>query len=150
MPKLYTLPMGFDKLIKKQHLPSCSLYDSVREHIILLLMTPSNTYRFDYEYGCSLWEQDFEILGNTWKNDAKQAIMKCVQTYEKRIGDDIRVDIDIQEETSVRDLGGDHLRHNKEFKLRKRLKVIVSGTLKETKEFFKIEENIYLSPGSLD
>jgi phage baseplate assembly protein W len=102
--------------------------------------------RYDPDFGCSIWDYDFENIANVnaWKDQVTKSIQDSLCTHEKRI-DKIKVGVDIRpEEVFDSQLG-------KVARIRKRLDVKVEGRIVKTNEQMKpFIEPIYISPISLD
>ncbi|RMG22361.1 MAG: hypothetical protein D6730_16600 [Bacteroidetes bacterium] len=143
--RYYSLPVPFGRLLNKQPLPTVRLETSVKQHILLILMTHFDEYRYDPTYGCSIWEQDFEMLPkvNTWKDELKRSIEDSLQTHEPRL-DRIKVTVKIAEQPFT------HPEDRKVRRIKKRISIDIQAKLRETDEPFQHQETLFLSPISLD
>lgn len=98
----YRLPIRFDKLLNEEggDLAKCSELESIDQHIELLLTTCPGENKFDRDWGCHIWDMDFErvVSRSTWEKDFNSHILAAIQKYEKRIND-IIVEIEIHEVT---------------------------------------------------
>lgn len=98
----YNLPIRFETLIgenEEEH-TMCTELESIDQHIELLLTTCPGELKFDQDWGCHIWDMDFQrvISHNTWEKDFKSHVLAAIQKYEKRISD-IGIEIDIHEVT---------------------------------------------------
>ena len=148
MHTFYSLPVSFQQLTARSKLARCPLEDSVRQHIYLILMTKLGEYAYDPQFGCEIWEQDFEVVSkaDTWKMQMEKRITATIRKKEKErlAPDDLRVKVSI-EEPVWEDAG------HKERRVRKKLTIRVSARLKATNEPLPdLEYTLFFSPFSLD
>lgn len=97
----HKLPIKFDFITDEEagsDISLCSEPESIDKHIELLLSTCPGEHSFDKNYGCRIWDMDFEriVSGKKWEEDFVACIREAVQTFEKRI-DNIEVFLDIKE-----------------------------------------------------
>ena len=137
----YSLPLRLDKIINKKFNPLCSLQESIAQNIYLLITTDFKELRFDHSYGCSIWEQDFEVLPNIkWKDILSSSLEKTIQTHEERLKN-IKVKIEIEEYKFM----------NKEnIRIKRKLIINIEGFTVKTNEKFDFIEQIFISPFSLE
>ncbi len=143
--KLYQIPLAFGTLMQRgKELPSVNLGTSIAQNIFLIVSTKYNEHRFDAEYGCEIWERDFETIVSplVWKEQINRSILKCVARYEPRL-ESVTVNTEIEEEeyrhpsTGVRSI-------------KKRVTANVRGTIKATGEMFTCAPKLFISPISMD
>lgn len=137
----YSFPLRSGELMKKKpEIPRCSLEESIRQHIYLILITRFEENRFDTSYGCELWEYDFESLKVL--DDKKHYLENCIKTlllnYEKRICEPA-VHISISEGPLV-----SHLKS--ENKIKRKIEVKVRGRVAQTNKVFNQNFVIFFSP----
>lgn len=143
---VYKLPLDTGHFLKSRTLPKCSLQESIRDHIQLLLTTAYGECRFDPEYGCEIWEHEFEHsqISKIWIDRMSLRIKASLAKYETRLTN-IQVQTSItEEEFQKRD------QSDKTVGLKKCLKIHVTGSLWSTNEEFYTNGKIYLSPFSAD
>lgn len=140
----YTLPLNCRKIIRKERQPICSLAESIRQHIHLILRTHLREYRFDPEFGCIVWDKDFETIRSVskWKGELVEAFSKAVKKYEKRL-------LQVQVIIDLDDLKVVDPQTRKIRELRKRITIHIGGTMGQTNEPFQHTEYIFFSPLSL-
>lgn len=96
----YKLPIRFDKLLDENggDLARCTEVESIDQHIELLLTTCPGENRFDRDWGCHIWDMDFErvVSRKKWEEDFNRHIFHAIRKYEKRIKD-VTIEVDIQE-----------------------------------------------------
>ncbi|PXV63765.1 phage baseplate assembly protein W [Dysgonomonas alginatilytica] len=87
----YKLPIQFDFVFgdETSQMPKCSEKESIDQYIELLLTTCPGEHEFDHEWGCRIWDMDFENVTakSDWEEKFKGHILSSVQRYEERIKD---------------------------------------------------------------
>lgn len=139
------MPLRFDQLMERnRELPSCDLYTSIAQNIFLIVSSKYNEHRFDPEYGCEIWEKDFELITNAllWQEQVNSSIVKSLSRYEPRL-EKVTVDTTLVEEPYVNPRT--HLRS-----VKKKIIVNIKGTIKQTGEPFFYAPKMFISPISLD
>lgn len=138
-PEYYSLPLSLDKVLQKQDHPRCSLQQSVYHHIHLILTTAFGEMTTDINYGCWIWENDFDNLTNNNKirEQIKQSLLFSVQKYEPRI-QNVKVDVMIKQEELLARINGRHVK--------KMLDITVTGKLVATKENFIYNDRFFTGP----
>ncbi len=137
----YSLPLTLDGLLEGKQHATCTLKESVYQHLYLILVTQFGESRYDVEYGCELWESDFSLMSQIkWKDLIRESFEKSVTKYEIRLIN-IKVKIELEEYEVM-------TKENKY--VRKRLGVGVEATLRQTNEQFTFFERIFLSPMSVE
>ena len=72
------------------------LEESIREFIWLTLITRPGSFHFDPEFGCHIWDQEFQyIKKGRFKEDVQKAVQESVERYETRLKG-VRVDISVR------------------------------------------------------
>ncbi|RFM36624.1 GPW/gp25 family protein [Chitinophaga silvisoli] len=138
----YKLPMDFSRILQKQDLPDVNLEESVGQHIQLLITTVLGENKDDPQYGCQLWDSDFDIRAsnNEVKEQVELSIRASINRYEKRLTQ-TRVVAQISQE----ELMGISAK-----KVKKKIKVTVTGVLARNKTEFHYSSFFYVSPLSYD
>lgn len=138
----YQLPLDLSRILQKKDMPVCNLEESVGQHIQLLITTVLGENKDDPDYGCQLWDSDFDIkaTNNEIKEQVENAIRLAILKYEKRLVQ-IRVTAFVsQEELNM--VSGK--------KIKKKIKVSVSGTLAKNNNPFHYSSYFFVSPLSFD
>ena len=89
----YMFPLKCTQLMNQEKLPRIETSVSVRNHLLLLIMTAKGENQFDSEYGTSLWENDFDVIvtENSWSTEMSDSLTKSIKINEPRITDNFRV-----------------------------------------------------------
>ncbi len=134
----YKLPLRLDLISqKKQHL-SCSLKDSIAQNLHLIISTYRGEAAFSEDYGCSLWDEEFNIqLNLRWKENLCDSLTQAIEKFEKRFQlQDIKVSMEEYNE----------LMEKESSRIRKRVRIEMFGTIKKTNEALNFRDLIFISP----
>ncbi|MDR0224628.1 GPW/gp25 family protein [Myroides odoratus] len=125
-------------------LPTCSLAESIAQHIMLLVLTRKGENRFNPNYGNAVWDLEFDNAVTTvvWEQVFEESLLEQLTQYEPRI---CYPKIQVQVE---------YVEHNygtKDFvEIRKKAKIGINAVLTEIGERFTFSTHIYLSPMAID
>jgi hypothetical protein len=144
--KYYGLPIKFSDVFKKTQLKRVNIYESIGFNIRLILRSHFGENRFDYSYGCEVWERDFEVINSNsvWGEELSRSIRDTLTKHEKRLINP-RVEIKISEE-EFKSNSGESIMH----RVKRKIEVIVRGNFFKTNEDFRITEVLYISPLSIE
>ncbi len=136
----YKIPLRLDTIIQKKQHSYCSLEDSIAQNLDLIFSTYRGESAYDNEFGCSLWDEEFNIKFNIrWKEELCQSLRVAISKFEPRLEiNEIKASMKEQNEL----FGKEQLR------IRKSLTIEVQGTIKKTNEPFAFRDNIFISPVS--
>ena len=99
-PQYYKIPIKFDSIFDEdgKKMATCSEVSSIDQYIELLLTTCPGEHKFDKNFGCRIWDMDFErvVARKKWEDDFTAYIREAVQTFEKRLKD-VSVSININD-----------------------------------------------------
>jgi phage baseplate assembly protein W len=135
----YCLPLNFEELLERRALPRCSVQESIAQHLYLMLTTHFGESRFDPNFGCVVWQQDFEAMTNMrWKDDVQRSMELTISSREPRLEQvKVLVGIDDFEMKGVNQ------------RIRKRLEVTVRAVLHRTNEPFAFRASLFVAPLSV-
>ena len=142
--KFLKLPFRPDMLMKRQEHPTCSLNESIAQHLHLIATTYYGECKFDENFGSPIWETDFENISsiNQWRNKTGKELEDIITKYEKRLVAP-KVNINIFQEELI-----DKTTSSKVMKRKIELKV--TARIESTSELFDFNTLFYLSPISFD
>ncbi|MGI4863589.1 MAG: GPW/gp25 family protein [Janthinobacterium lividum] len=136
----YRLPLDLAAIVERQPLPRCSRQESIAQHLYLMLTTYFGESRYEPEFGCQVWEQDFEAMTTMrWKDSVQQSIEQTIRSFEPRL---------VQARVQIAIL--DFELKNVQQRIRKRLDVRVNATLHHTNEPFAFQASLFVAPLSVD
>ncbi|WP_310397798.1 GPW/gp25 family protein [Hymenobacter sp.] len=136
----YRLPLDLEGILERQQLPRCSVQESIAQHLYLMLTTYFGESRFEPDFGCQVWEQDFEAMTTMrWKDNVQHSVEQSIRDYEPRLTRP-RVEVAVS----------DFELKNVHQRIRKRLEVTVSAALHRTDEPFAFQASLFVAPLSID
>jgi len=136
----YRLPLDFEDLLERQHLPRCTVQESIAQHLYLMLTTYFGESRFEPEFGCQVWEQDFEAMTTMrWKDEVQRSVEQSIRDFEPRL-------VQARAQIAVTDFELKNVHQ----RIRKRLEVTVTAALHRTNEPFAFQASLYVAPLSID
>jgi phage baseplate assembly protein W len=137
--KYYTLPIRFSDLIDQKGHSTCDLKSSVAQYIHLITTTYLGEYRIDPDFGCSIWEYDFDntMTDNRLKEGLKRSLIHALERYEKRLHN-LEISINITQAELL------HIANSK--RVKKRIEVQIKAILIHTNEPFSYFEYFFLGP----
>lgn len=142
--RYYKIPLPFAGFLKRKDLPQCALSESIAQNLFVIITTKFGECRYDYTYGCEIWESDFEQITNEsiWAEKIARAITLVIRKHEKRLNN-IQVEVNIKQEEKF-----DHTKF--QYRIKKKLEIKVTGSLTLTNEKFNFFQDLYISPLSFD
>ncbi|MBS1549773.1 MAG: GPW/gp25 family protein, partial [Bacteroidetes bacterium] len=92
------IPLQVTKLIEGQELLVCTLKDSISQNLELIIMTRFGEHRYDFDFGCEIWDLDFELIvsENKWEEKLRQSLLQSITTHEDRLSE-IQLSVKISE-----------------------------------------------------
>ncbi len=142
----YGIPLDIEAFFSTRRFPIKPLDRSIAEHIHLLLITSRGEFEFDHEFGCEVWDNDFEVQNamSVWVDRISSGISGRLAVYEKRLLD-VEVAVEhSQAEFSMKEGTAVSSR------LKRKLVVRITAKVASTNEPFRFEDYIFMSPFSLD
>lgn len=123
-----------------QFIPSCSLAESIAQHLMLLILTRKGENRFNPDFGNAVWDLEFDnaITNAEWERIFEESLLEQIKKHELRLCNS-KVQVLIE-----------YVEHNygtKDFvEIRKKAKIVLNAELTDFGEFFTFSTHIYLSP----
>jgi len=134
----YKLPLRLDEIILKKKLQTCSLTHSIAQNLHLIISTYRGEAAYSDEFGCSLWDEEFNIqLNFNWKETLIESLKQAVGRFEKRLQLS-EVKVLMQEQNELLKEGN--------LRIRKCLHIEIRGLIKKTNEPFNFRDIIFISP----
>lgn len=142
----YMLPVSFDSVFDAtaSGLAVCGEMESIDRHIELIITTCPGEHKFDKNFGCGIWDMDFErvVARKQWEEDFTAHILKAVQSFEKRLKDTtvaIHVMEAVKEDFAMKTTA-----------IKKKVHVFVNGKRVSTGETCGFNYTLYLGPLSTE
>jgi phage baseplate assembly protein W len=135
---LYRLPLRLDEIMRKQRHLTCTLKHSIAQHLHLLISTYRGESSYSEDFGCSLWDEEFNMqLNPRWKDNLSASLTLAIGKFEKRLElQEVKVSMEEVSEW----VGKDNLR------VRKCLHIEIRGMIRTTNEPFRYQGTIFISP----
>ena len=134
----YKLPLRFDQIIQKKRHASCPLKHSIAQNLHLMISTYRGESAFSDEFGCSLWDEEFNIQQNLrWRENLCGSLNQAIIQFEKRLQlQEVKASMEEQNELVEKD----------NLRVRRCLHIEIKGVIKKTNEPFTFRDSIYISP----
>ncbi|WP_157974524.1 GPW/gp25 family protein [Lewinella sp. IMCC34183] len=147
--KKYALPADFSRLTRQgERIEQVDLGESVRQHILLMLISPYGSLRVDPSFGCAFWEYDYESSGQleTRRHRLEESIARMIAEREPRL-DPARLKVTFRVYNSPLP----SVRGRRMLALKKRIEMKVTGRLLETNQDFAPPPfQLYFSPVAIE
>jgi phage baseplate assembly protein W len=140
------LPVSFDSVFDEtaRDLAACSEMESIDRYIELIITTCPGEHKFDGNFGCGIWDMDFErvVSRKRWEEDFTAHILNAVRNFEKRLKDiavTIRVTEAVREDPAMKTAA-----------IKKKVNVFINGRLVSSGEACGFNYTLYLGPLSTE
>ncbi|GGI27605.1 GPW/gp25 family protein [Pedobacter mendelii] len=133
-------PFRFGSVFSGAGLQATDLGNSISNHIELIIFTRYGEHRHNSNFGCEIWELDFELIvsESLWEEKFRRSLLKSISAYESRI-DRVDVEIHITEVENVYPL-------RRITEIKKKVDISVRGIIKTTGEKYFFNIALFLSP----
>lgn len=142
----YKLPLDFVRVFesKIRNLSTCTETESIDQHLELLLTTCPGEHKYDPNYGCKIWDLDFErvISMSQWEDLFTKHINESISKYEPRIS---VLDIKVQFSDTKKVYG-----FPEATSIKKRVDIKIDATIKNVEKKCCFVYSLYLGPLSSD
>lgn len=136
----YKLVLDTEGVTAGRSLATCSIGDSISQHLYLLICTGKGEMPSNPEFGCAIRDLQFEMVidQRKWQATVEASILEGIQRFERRLVDPaVQVNLSDVEVTYPFKQYPD---------IRKQATVHVTGKLRHTRETFSFSTKIYVSP----
>ena len=136
----FNKPFRFNSVFSGTGLQATDLGKSISNHIELIIFTRYGEHRFRSDFGCEIWDLDFELIvsESLWEEKFRKSLLKSISDYEFRIYK-IEVEVRITEVENVYPL-------RKITEIKKKVDIIVRALIKTTGEKYFFNTALFLSP----
>ncbi|MBS7566722.1 GPW/gp25 family protein [Mucilaginibacter sp. Bleaf8] len=137
---LYKKPFRLGSVFKGQDLETQDIGTSISEYIELIIFTRFGEHRYQPDFGCEIWDLDFELIisESIWEEKLRQSLLRSITKYEQRIYD-VHIDVHISEINKFYPL-----RNVTEIK--KQVEIVVRAKVHKTGENYRFSIALFLSP----
>jgi predicted component of type VI protein secretion system len=144
LKQYYCVPFNANALIEKKQHSLCEIRESVQMNVNMIIKTHFCEYRFNHNYGCFIWNQDYSTVANIseWLDELQNSILSSIELNEPRISK-IEIKIDLEEAEFFERFKGQPLR------LKHKLTIEVKGVVTYLNELFEHYEFLFFSPLSV-
>ncbi|ARS42205.1 hypothetical protein CA265_22115 [Sphingobacteriaceae bacterium GW460-11-11-14-LB5] len=136
----FNKPFRFNSIFSGAGLQATNLGKSISNHIELIIFTRFGEHRFHRDFGCEIWDLDFELIvsESIWEEKFRKSLLKSIIDYEFRIYN-TEVEVRITEVENVYPL-------RKITEIKKKVDISVSALIKTTGEKYFFNTALFLSP----
>lgn len=136
----YSKPFKLQSVLSGSELQTSDLGKSISNHIELIIFTRYGEHRHNPDFGCEIWDLDFELIvsESLWEEKFRKSLLKSITEYEKRIYS-AAVEVKISEVENVYPL-------RKITEVKKKVDISVRAKLKITGEKYFFNTALFLSP----
>ena len=137
---LYKKPFRLGTIFQGQDLDKQDIGASISQYIELIIFTRYGEHRFMPDFGCEIWDLDFELIisESMWEEKLRQSLLRSITRYEQRIYN-VQIEVHIKEVNKFYPL-----RNVTEIK--KKVEIIVKGKMVQTGENYSFNISLFLSP----
>ncbi|MEO3405624.1 GPW/gp25 family protein [Mucilaginibacter sp. CAU 1740] len=137
---LYKKPFRLSNVFQGHDLEKQDIGASISQYLELIIFTRYGEHRFMPDFGCEIWDLDFELIisESTWEEKLRQSLLRSITRYEQRIYN-VQVEVHIKEVNKFYPL-----RNVSEIK--KKVEIIVKGKMQQTGENYSFNISLFLSP----
>ncbi|WP_158825830.1 GPW/gp25 family protein [Mucilaginibacter lacusdianchii] len=137
---LYKKPLRLGSIFKGHDLEQQDIGTSISQYIELIIFTRYGEHRYQPDFGCEIWDLDFELIvsESTWEEKLRQSLLRSITKYEQRIYD-VNIDVRITEVNKFYPL-----RNITEIK--KQVEIVVKAKINQTGENYRFSIALFLSP----
>ena len=140
-----SLPFQPGLLMDQKEHPTVDLNASIAQKLHLLTTTNFGECKFDDNFGCPIWETDFETIPavNTWRDKTARMLEENIKLNEPRLSN-VKVSMGMMQEEFM----NEELKVAKQVKRRIELKIVAK--VEETSNPFEFNTYFYFAPISFD
>ena len=136
----YPFPLDADALFRYKRVTQVGLKESINQHIELMLQTHYGEHKGDEDFGCLLWEMEFEapLLIAGHHDGIASAVKQTISRREKRIG-----------EITVKAVVAEDIVVNRFFErpsARRKVSLHIQAVLEESGDPYDFSTEIYINP----
>jgi len=133
-------PLQLNLPVENQRLKESDLGKSISNYLELIIFTRKGEHRFNRDFGCAIWDLDFELIvsESLWEEKFRKSLLESITRYEWRITQ-VAVKVNISEVETF-------FPKRKVAEIKKRVMIYVEGKMVETGERYAFSTSLFLSP----
>ncbi len=137
---LYNKPLRLKNIFAGKELDATDLGHSLSQHLELIIFTRYGEHRHSRQYGCEIWELDFELIVSRqrWEERFRQSLLAAIEKFEPRI---YQVEVMVHMTDVEKVFFGRNMPE-----IKKQVQITVTGTINETGEGYTFNTALFLSP----
>jgi phage baseplate assembly protein W len=137
---LYSKPFKLKNILLNKELETTDLGGSISQNIELIIFTRYGEHRHNTNFGCEIWDLDFELVVSEriWEEKFRQSLLRSVTEYENRL---YQVEVDIKMSEVEKLFFGKNVTE-----IKKKVEISVSGRINVTGEKYFFNTSLFLSP----
>ena len=137
---LYNKPFRLTSIFENKDLQEADAGKSISQHIELIIFTRYGEHRPNKNFGCEIWDLDFELIVSetTWEEKFRQSLLKSITNYENRLYQ-VEVEIkmsEVEKSLSIRNIT----------EIKKKVEISIRGKINITGEKYYFNTSLFLSP----
>lgn len=137
---LYSKPFKLKNIFSNQDLGTSNLGESISQNIELIIFTRYGEHRHNPDFGCEIWDLDFELVisERIWEEKFRQSLLKSITEYEPRL---YQVELEIKMTEVEKVFSG-----IKVTEVKKKVEIYIGGRVNITGEKYLFNTTLFLSP----
>ncbi|NQX40076.1 Gene 25-like lysozyme [Pedobacter steynii] len=137
---LYNKPFRLKNIFENKDLKEADIGKSISQNIELIIFTRYGEHRHNRNFGCEIWDLDFELIVSetTWEEKFRQSLLRSITQYEPRLYQ-VEVEIKMSEVEKIFSI-----RNVTEIK--KKVDISIWGKMNITGEKYYFNTGLFLSP----
>lgn len=138
--QLYNKPFRLKNILADKELEVTGSGRSISQHIELIIFTRYGEHRYNSNFGCEIWDLDFELVVSEriWEEKFRQSLLRSVTTYEARL---YQVTVDVSMSEVEQFFFGRNVSE-----IKKKVEISVNGIIQATGERYAFNTSLFLSP----
>lgn len=136
----YNKPFRLKNIFENRDLAEADIGKSISQNIELIIFTRYGEHRHNRNFGCEIWDLDFELIVSetTWEEKFRQSLLRSITNYEPRLYQ-VEVEIkmsEVEKIFSIRNIT----------EIKKKVDISIWGKMNITGEKYYFNTGLFLSP----